>query len=472
MSGRGRTLTAVVLAALTTAASALGSGAALAVPRADIDAIPVVTPRDSDPAPPVPMKQKSKCAVSASFAKSDFDKQAPASTVFEVERLHEFATGKDVTVAIIDSGVQPNDRLPRLRGGGDYISSGNGLSDCDHHGTLIAGIIGAAPSDDDGFLGVAPDASLISIRQTSAAFEPADKDDGESASTLATLARAVVRATTMGAQVINLSVTACVDPAQDVDDELAKALRWAVQDKDVVIVASAGNSTSENSSCRQNPGFDPGNAADTGNWSGVQTVSMPSYFSPLVISVGGASLTGEIYPGTLNGPWIDVAAPAEKIVSLDPAKKSGALINAQRGRDGVQGISGTSFAAAYVTGLAALIRSRWPDMPAAQVRERIINTAATPSLQAEATMGYGLVDPVAALTAPGAPQAREDGPRSRAMAPATPAWDNTWIKVAVSVGGVAVAVLVAVLGVGWHRLRSRREEILVEQANTRQEGRR
>ncbi|NKS02623.1 S8 family serine peptidase [Rhodococcus hoagii] len=121
------------------------------------------------------MQQRSTCATSATLDRSDFERPAPANVAFEVEGLHQYATGKGVTVAVIDSGVSPNSRLPRLTGGGDYIATTNGLEDCDHHGTLVAGIIAATPSDSDGFVGVAPDASILSIRQTSSAYEPADK---------------------------------------------------------------------------------------------------------------------------------------------------------------------------------------------------------------------------------------------------------------------------------------------------------
>jgi membrane-anchored mycosin MYCP len=454
VTARARRWTVAVSAAGVGALLLGVAGPAAAIPRADIDSIPVVAPRDSEPGPPTPMRQKTKCAVSASFAGSDIDKPAPANVVFEVDDLHRFSTGKGVTVAVIDSGVEANERLPRLKGGGDYIGSTDGLADCDHHGTLIAGIIGASPSDEDGFVGVAPDASLISIRQTSAAYEPVDADGPNSSSTLSTLARAVVHAASMGADVINLSVTACVGPGQGVEDDLAKALRWAAEDKDVVIVASAGNSTSENSkSCKQNPGFDPANAGDRRNWDGVETVSMPSYYSPLVLSVGGATLTGDPYPGTLTGPWIDVAAPAEMIVSLDPSSRSGGLINAQSGPNGVQPISGTSFSAAYVSGLAALIRSRHPELTAKQVRERIVNTAMTPSTETESAFGYGLVDPVSALTVLEQPAAREDGPRSQDLAESPPVHDNTWIKTLVALGGVAAATILAAVLVGWNRLR-------------------
>ena len=72
-----------------------------------------------------------------------------------------------MTVAVVDTGVNPSVRLPHLRGEGDYVDGGDGLTDCDTHGTVIASIIGAAPAEGDALVGVAPDAELLSIRQSS-----------------------------------------------------------------------------------------------------------------------------------------------------------------------------------------------------------------------------------------------------------------------------------------------------------------
>ncbi|WP_301850676.1 type VII secretion-associated serine protease mycosin [Rhodococcus pyridinivorans] len=349
------------------------------------------------------MRQRSTCATSATLAGSNFDRQPPAHAAFGVDELHRYATGKGVTVAVVDSGVSPNIRLPRLTGGGDYIGSTDGLEDCDHHGTLVAGIIAAAPSDDDKFVGVAPDASILSIRQTSSAFEPADNGPGTppgGASTLATLARSIVRAANSeGVGVINLSITACYSADQFVDtSDVASALKYAVDVKDVVVVTAAGNSDSDD--CESNPGYTPVNGADPRNWDGVTHVSMPSFYSPLALSVGGTTLTGDPYAGTMSGPWVSVAAPAVDIVSLDPTKGAeGGLTNATVGRDGPVTIAGTSFASAYVAGLAALVRERHPDLSAREVMNRIQYTAHTPGSGDRNLMGFGVVDPVAALTA-------------------------------------------------------------------------
>ena len=374
---------------------------AIAVEPPDIPGIPRTTPEDPNPAPAVPMEQKTSCATSATLAGSDFTRATPANVAFGVDDLHRYATGKGITVAVIDSGVSPNVRLPRLTGGGDYITTTNGLEDCDHHGTLVAGIIGASASDTDGFIGVAPDASILSIRQTSSAYEPADKGpDAPSggSSTLATLARSIVRAANSDVDVINLSITACYPTEQFVDtSDVAAALKYAVEVKDVVVITAAGNSGSE--ACTSNPGYDPTNGGDARNWAGVTHVSMPSFYEPLALSVGGVTLTGEAYTGTMAGPWISVAAPAVDMVSLDPTKgDQGGLTNATVGKDGPRAISGTSFASAYVAGLAALIREMHPDLSAQQVMERIRNSAHTPGSGDRNLIGAGVVDPVAALT--------------------------------------------------------------------------
>lgn len=113
---------------------------ASAIPAPVINPAVDIAPPDGDPAPALPMKQNTVCATSAVLADSQFG-TIPASGAFGVSELHDFARGDGQVVAVIDSGVQPVTRLPRLRGGGDYIMSGDGLSDCDHHGTLIAGLV-------------------------------------------------------------------------------------------------------------------------------------------------------------------------------------------------------------------------------------------------------------------------------------------------------------------------------------------
>lgn len=353
-------------------------------------------PPDDDPAPVAPMVQRTHCATSAVLPDSQFD-TIPAHEVFGVSELQRHATGKGQTVAVIDSGVNPNARLPRLEGGGDYIMSEDGLFDCDHHGTLIAGIIGAQPARNDSFVGIAPDSSILSIRQTSGAYGPEDRSSDTGSSTVSTLSRAIVRAANMGSTVINLSVTACVPGETDANlSELIGALHYAAVERNAVVVASAGN---VDQTCTDNPGPDPGEPGDPRGWDEVETLSLPSYIDDYVLSVGGHTLSGAPYENTMSGPWVDVTAPSVDIVSLDPVTgEQGGLINAEVGQQGTTTISGTSFAAAYVSGLAALIRELHPELDSEQVRNRIINSSMSSAQGLNNVVGFGAVNPLMALT--------------------------------------------------------------------------
>ncbi|WP_100514045.1 type VII secretion-associated serine protease mycosin [Mycobacteroides abscessus] len=430
---------------------------ATAVPPPHVDPAVDIAPPDGDPGPALPMKQNTNCATSVVMADSQFG-SIPASSVFNVSELHKYARGDGQIVAVIDSGVQPVSRLPRLRGGGDYLMRGDGLSDCDHHGTLVAGIIAAQPSATDAFVGVAPGAEILSIRQTSAAFTLDNPPQGytendKSAANMLSLAESIVHAANLGATVINLSVTACLDAGSPVDlHALAGALDYAVRVKDVVIVTAAGNLTER---CQPNPGFDPANPGDKRNWDGVRSISLPSYYWDHVLSVGGSELQGDPYANSMPGPWVGVAAPAMNIVSLDPTEPTpGALTNGSIVKGVPTPINGTSFASAYVAGLAALIREKYSTtgdprdrLSAHQVINRILQTAHTPADGLNNVFGYGLVDPVAALTAnvpkgdivaPGIPSVRVDVP---APAPPRDRLGEEWV-----IGfGIAAIAVVAVL---------------------------
>ena len=123
-------------------------------------------------------------------------------------------------------GRDAEPRLPALEAGGDYVSSSDGLVDCDAHGTLVAGLIAAAPAPDDAFAGVAPDATILSIRQNSGSYSAqgtsSAQNDPNALSpgygNTQTLALAIVHAVDMGATVINLSEVACAPVGAGIDD--------------------------------------------------------------------------------------------------------------------------------------------------------------------------------------------------------------------------------------------------------------
>ena len=88
---------------------------------------------------------------------------------------------------------------------------------------------------------------------------------------------------------MNISVTACINAAQPIDQAaLGAAVRYAAVDKDIVIVAAAGNE-GEESSCGQNPVFNPLRPDDPRDWQDVSTIVTPAWFSDYVLTVGAVA---------------------------------------------------------------------------------------------------------------------------------------------------------------------------------------
>ncbi|UGT39619.1 type VII secretion-associated serine protease mycosin [Nocardia yamanashiensis] len=327
-----------------------------------------------------------------------------AQRSLDLEHAWQFSKGAGQLVAVIDTGVAPHPRLPGLIPGGDYVAnSGDGTEDCDAHGTLVAGLIAATQQEGQGFAGVAPEARIMTIRQTSALYQaegagrdkgPDDMPDGYGK--ISALASAVRRAADAGARVINISLVAC--PTREPDSPemgmLGAAVRYAAVEKDAVIVTSAGNTDTCKAS---NPGLNPVRPNED-LWNHITSYVVPSWWDEYVLSVGAVDALGQSSKFTVPGPWMGVAAPGENIVSLDP--RGPGLTTAKVTNQGqIMPYSGTSFAAPYVSGVAALIRSRFPEMNAHDVIQRIEATAHAPGEGWNPYIGYGAVDPVAALTA-------------------------------------------------------------------------
>ncbi|MDD7926254.1 type VII secretion-associated serine protease mycosin [Actinomycetospora chibensis] len=320
-----------------------------------------------------------------------------------------FTRGAGQTVAVIDTGVSPHPRLAgRLVDGGDFVGRAGGLLDCDGHGTLVAGIIAAAPDPATGFVGVAPDARVLSIRQSSLTVSTTSPDGtaGTGGGNVDTLAEAIVRATRLGATVINVSEAACV-PAAGAGPALAPlraAVRAAV-DADVVVVAAAGNAGS--GACTQ--------GADG---QGAGQVVAPAWFGDDVLSVGYTRRDGLPSPLSLRGPWVSLSAPGSEIVSLDPAGPGVVDTVAPIGADRSVPIEGTSFAAPYVSGVVALVRARYPGLDARQVMARVTASADRPGGAPASggahddAVGAGTVDPVAAVADVRPDEFTGDGPVS------------------------------------------------------------
>lgn len=367
-----------------------------------------VEPPSIDPAalppdqtgPDSPTEQRRVCSAPTVLPNSNFADKPWPNDYLQLAEAQKFATGAGVTVAVIDTGVNGSPRVPAEPGGDFVDQAGNGMSDCDSHGTLTASIIAGRGSPTDGFIGVAPDARILSLRQTSEAFQPVgarqdpnDPNTTQTAGSLRSLARAVVHAANLGAQVINISEAACYKITRPIDETgLGAAVNYAVNVKNAVVVVAAGNTGQD---CSQNPPPDPAVPTDPRGWQQVQTVVSPAWYSPLVLTVGSINDNGQPSNFSMSGPWVGAAAPGANITALG---YDGQPVNALQGQDGPIPIGGTSFSAAYVSGLAALLKQRFPELTPAQIMNRITATARHPGGGVDNYVGAGVIDPVAALT--------------------------------------------------------------------------
>ncbi|MGW3855621.1 type VII secretion-associated serine protease mycosin [Micromonospora arida] len=322
----------------------------------------------------------------------------------EVQRLSK---GKGVIVAVPDTGVTPHpDLRDNLLTGTDIVlpDGGDGWQDNNSHGTGMAGLIAAhGQSGNLGALGIAPEAKILPIR-TSRTDQDGDSDN---------LASGIDFAVAKGASVISISSVA------GPNSRLKRAIELAMQ-ANVVVVAGAGNRPRD------------------------KYVSFPAAY-PGVVAVGGIDQSGSHASFSASGPEIDVVAPAVDIysTSIDGKYRKG---------------TGTSDATAIVAGAAALIRSKYPYLPAREVAHRLTATAVDkgpPGRDDE--YGYGVIDLVAALTADVPPLGFESvsAPASAGPTTAAGAQPGDESDGATARGLTTLGVIVAA-GVGWAVMARRR----------------
>ncbi|MFI6072016.1 S8 family serine peptidase [Actinoplanes sp. NPDC051343] len=348
------------------------------------------------------------------FADSIRDKQWYLASL-GVARAHHITEGAGVTVALIDSGVNADHR--DLRGaillGTDVGSAaaGDGRKDTDGHGTEMAGIIvGRGHGSADGVLGIAPQAKILPISA------PIGRFSGGGFMT-----QAVDFAIAHHAGVINMSFGSMDD------DALHAAIRKA-QAADIVLVASSGND--------ERPGYD-----------------FPGRY-PEVVAVGAFGRDGKIAPFSVTGSQVDLAAPGMDIVTTS-----------NRSADDYYQGQGTSEATAVVSGAAALLRAKFPDLSAAEIVHRLTATATDAGAKGrDDSYGYGRLNIVKALTADVAPLPSAAAGRSAAVtsAPAVvadegdlPAAKSPLLLVGIVVGLLVVVGLVAAVVVRGRQRRTR-----------------
>jgi type VII secretion-associated serine protease mycosin len=270
--------------------------------------------------------------------------------------------GAGVTVAVIDTGVDGN--IPDLAGavvGGTDVSgigAANGETPLgapadSGHATWVASMLaGRGTGNGAGLIGVAPEASILSVSialgQTSSTV---DSD--------AQVANGIRWAVDHGATVINLSITRnTLGWPTSWDSAFSYAFAH-----NVVIVAAAGN-----------------------RGSGTTEVDAPATI-PGVLAVGGVNRIGTASAeASSQGITIGVDAPSEQLLGADPG-------------GGYVDWDGTSGAAPIVSGIVALVQASHPGMSAANVINRIIKTAHPVGTSPNSLYGYGLVDANAAVNA-------------------------------------------------------------------------
>jgi len=269
-----------------------------------------------------------------------------AVTKLRLGEAHGIATGNNVLVAVIDSGIDY--RHPELDGVvAELYDALGGEAKPHSHGTAIAGAIAARSR----LMGVAPAARILAIR----AFGP--QGTSVSATTFAIL-KGLEHAVKRDARVINMSFAGPADPA------MSRHLAAATA-KGVVLVAASGN-------------FGP--------------KSPPQYPSadPNVIAVSATDAEDKLFTAANRGRHISVSAPGVDI--LLPAPDSDYQLT-----------SGTSFAAAHVSGIVALILEHKPGLKPDDVRAVLQTTAKDLGPRGkDDQFGAGLVDAYSAVSATGA----------------------------------------------------------------------
>ncbi|RKE19288.1 type VII secretion-associated serine protease mycosin [Streptomyces sp. TLI_171] len=314
-------------------------------------------------------------------ASADQVRDAQWTTSFlGLERAWSVSRGDGVIVAVIDTGVDASH--PDLAGsvleGFDKSGKGHNTDPTDPHGTAMAGIIAAhGHGDGVGAMGVAPAAKILPVFRASS--------DGTGV-----FPEGIRWAVDHGAKVINISQGMKGNPGQD--KELTSAVAYAAQ-HDVLIVASAGN---DGGGVVESPANEPG-----------------------IVAVGAVDKSGSIWSMSNYGSQVLLSAPGVGVVA--PGSCSGGQYCIG---------DGTSDATAFVSGTAALVRAKYPELTAGQVANRLTKSAKAAGGKApDPHYGYGVLSPYDALT--------KDIPEGSAQGPLTGPYAKTAAGAPSSSAGAA-----------------------------------
>jgi len=278
---------------------------------------------------------------------------------YGIDRAWEITRGAGVTIAIIDTGVDGShqDLRGAVVGGTDVSGIGSSTGQTpvgrgSEHGTMVASLAaGRGREATSGVIGSAPEASLLSV---SMAFDGATRSSDEQ------IAMAVRWAVDNGADIISLSLTRNTREWPTSWDE---AFAYA-ESRNVVVVAAAGN-----------------------RGSGTESVGAPATM-PGVLTVGGVTQSGRVSTrASSQGITIGVVAASENLVGAIPGDRYALW-------------DGTSGATPIVAGIVALVRAAHPDLDAANVINRVLQTAQSQTTDVpDPLYGYGIIDAYRAVAA-------------------------------------------------------------------------
>ncbi|GIH91383.1 S8 family serine peptidase [Planobispora siamensis] len=298
------------------------------------------------------------------------DEQRWVLDALNVEEAWKVTRGAGVTVAVVDGEV--DGEVAELRGRvvpgpgmGTQAAGDERLSGMRHATAMASLIAGAGKGGDDGLLGVAPEARILSLPLN---FEEREDVPEADQRTLrgSPVARAIRYAADHGAQVISMSLGA-YGPHRAEREAVSYALS-----KGVVLIAAVGNEGGEEYSTTHRTSY----------W------NFPAGY-PGVVGVGAADRFGQPAVFSSDNLSVLVSAPGVQVPVVLPGGK-------------YANSDGTSVATALVAGVAALIKAKYPDMTPQQVSRALTSTAGfTPGAGYDEHVGFGVVDAGAALARAG-----------------------------------------------------------------------
>lgn len=342
---------------------------------------PPPPPPDAAPPPPPPPAPP-PTTTTTNFKTAEFDRSDGPGFHGAVTAYQAGATGRGITVGVIDSGIDASSHefTGRIHAqSGDVTGAGRPLGDDDGHGTAVTRILAAAKDDRD-VHGIAFNATILALRadQAGSCTTPGSGEDEAKCSFFdSSIAAGVNRAVDNGARVINISLGGAGGASSALRSAISRATTAGV-----VIVVSAGNEGNDAA-----PAFDP---------------NSPSPFAQALLANG-------------NGLVIIATSVNDSGVISNFSNKAGVSQNAvlsalgqgicceyrndtiyrfvENGQTFVRVFNGTSFSAPQIAGAAALLAQAFPNLTGAQIVNLLLTSARDAGVAGtDAIYGRGILD--------------------------------------------------------------------------------